>query len=128
MSRGVYHRRVDENHLEIVHALRRVFGEHSTVSTATIGKGFPDAICGAYGLNILFEIKKPGGKLRPDQEKFHPHWRGQLCVVETAEQAICAVIEEARRKCGPGADLVFAGLLAPGRFVRLKNAVEFREE
>jgi hypothetical protein len=34
------------------------------------------------------EVKKPKGKLTPDQIKFHESWKGDIHIVRTAEEAI----------------------------------------
>ena len=75
-------RKVDDNHAEIVSALRRL--GYSVQSTATIGKGFPD-ICFAKGNREyawIAEIKDGSKvpskrKLTPDEVKFHAACAGR---------------------------------------------------
>jgi Holliday junction resolvase len=78
--------RVDENHPEIVKALRQV--GCSVLSLAAIGKGAPDLAIGYKGRNVLLEIKRPKGKLNDQQEAFRAAWRGDLCVVRSVEEAL----------------------------------------
>ena len=78
--------KVDMNHAAIVKALRKI--GCLVWDTSRMGGGFPDAIaCLGYRVKML-EFKTPGGKLTPQQEKFHGQWRKHACVVETPEQAI----------------------------------------
>lgn len=86
--------RVDGNHREIVDGLRNVGA--SVQSLATIGKGCPDILVGFRGVNYVMEIKdgsKPpsGRKLTPDEGKWHLTWRGQVCVVESLQDALIAI-------------------------------------
>lgn len=86
--------RVDGNHREIVDGLRNVGA--SVQSLATIGKGCPDILVGFRGVNYVMEIKdgsKPpsGRKLTPDESKWHLTWRGQVCVVESLQDALIAI-------------------------------------
>lgn len=83
--------KTDGNQAEIVEGLRAI--GCSVRPTHTAGKGFTDLVVGFRGLNFLIEIKDPKQipskrKLTPDQVKFHSEWRGQICVVETVEEAI----------------------------------------
>lgn len=57
---------MDQNHAEIVHALRDV--GCSVLSLASLGRGAPDLLCGYKGRNVLLEVKKPKGKLN-DQHR-----------------------------------------------------------
>ncbi len=84
-------RKVDNNHAEIVKTFRQL--GYSVVSTAKLGKGFPDIICGKFGHNYLFEIKD--GKLSPskkklseDEEKFFREWGGSVMVVTSVDEVI----------------------------------------
>ena len=86
--------RVDGNHREIVDGLRNVGA--SVQSLATIGKGCPDILVGFRGVNYVMEIKdgsKPpsGRKLTPDESAWHFNWRGQVCVVESLQDALIAI-------------------------------------
>jgi hypothetical protein len=78
--------RVDQNHAEIVQALRDV--GCSVLSLASIGRGAPDLLCGYKGRNVLLEVKKPKGKLNDQQQAFKATWRGDLCVVRSVDEAL----------------------------------------
>jgi Holliday junction resolvase len=78
--------RIDENQPEIVRQLRAC--GVSVRSTANIGSGFPDIVCGYRGRTYLFEIKQPGKKLTKDEERFHEDWRGHVAVVRNFRDAL----------------------------------------
>lgn len=87
--------RVDDNHAEIVRALRQV--GCSVLSLAPLGKDAPDLLCGVRGVDALMEVKD-GAKspsrrrLKAGQEEFHKLWRGRpVIVVHSAEEALAAV-------------------------------------
>lgn len=83
--------RTDENHVEVTNALRKV---GATVASAhQMGMGFPDLVVGYRGKNFLMELKdgnKPAWerKLNKMQVKWHEDWRGQVCVVESVDEAL----------------------------------------
>lgn len=86
--------RTDENQAEIVAALRKA--GCSVALTHKVASGFPDLVVGrraglAGPTSFLLEIKKPGGRLTPDQQEFIAQWRGHYAVVESVEQALEAV-------------------------------------
>lgn len=81
-----YRGKVDNNHAEIVEALRGIGA--SVVSLANLGNGCPDILVGWKGNNILFEIKSGRGGLTADEMKFMEDWEGNYRVVRTVEQAI----------------------------------------
>lgn len=83
--------RVDSNQKEIVAALRKAGA--SVAHTHTIGKGFPDIVVGHRGLNLMVEIKDgslppSGRKLTKDEYEFHEVWKGQVCIVESIDDAL----------------------------------------
>lgn len=83
--------RVDDNHGDIVAALRRVGA--SVTSTAGVGKGFPDLAVGFRKRNYLLEVKDgnkvpSARRLTDDEEQWHAAWRGDAFVVESVEQAL----------------------------------------
>ena len=91
--------RTDGNHAQIMAAL--VKAGIRVLSLAPMGKGCPDLLCGLRGVNVLLEVKDPAQDpnkraLTPAERHFHETWAGQVCVVETAEQAVLAVVEAAR--------------------------------
>ena len=71
--------KVDKNQAEMVNALRKAGA--SVVSLANLGSGVPDLLVGFRKQNFLIEGKVPGGKLTPDQVKFHEQWRGRKIAV-----------------------------------------------
>ena len=88
--------RVDANQASIVDVLRRI--GCSVQPLHAVGEGVPDLLVGKAGKNLLIEIKdgeKPPSKqkLTADQEVWHAEWRGQVCVVNSEDQAILAVSE-----------------------------------
>lgn len=86
--------KTDGNQSAIVDGLRAA--GCSVHVTSSIGGGFPDLVCAYAGRNYLFEVKDPSKplsdrKLTPDQARFFGAWRGQVCVVETLEDALKAM-------------------------------------
>jgi hypothetical protein len=82
--------KIDANQLQIVRALRHA--GVSVQSLADLGSGCPDLLCGFRGENWLLEVKDamlPASrrKLTEDEETWHKLWRGQVCVVESIEDA-----------------------------------------
>lgn len=97
--------KVDKNHGAIVDALRAV--GFSVSSTAAIGQGFPDVVCGYGGRTFLVEIKdgsrKPSERnLKPLQIKFRDSWKGDYTVLESVEdvrefhEEVCFALWEAK--------------------------------
>ena len=93
--------KVDDNHAEIVRALRDI--GCSVLSLAAVGKGSPDLLVGASigvsgrRVNFLLEIKdgaKPPSarKLTADEAQFHASWRGHLAIVESVDDALRVVM------------------------------------
>lgn len=99
MSRGVQKARVDNNHADVVKALRAAGIEAH--STATVGNGFPDVVAGFRSINVLIEIKNGtrdcDRKLTVAEDKFHLSWPGQVHIVSTPEEAVLLVIAQAKR-------------------------------
>ena len=79
--------RLDDNHGEIVTALRSVAGV-SVCSLAGLGFGVPDLLVGARGLSYLCEVKD-GAKtpshrvLTADQQTWIKRWNGSSVVILT---------------------------------------------
>ena len=97
--------KVDKNHGAIVDALRSL--DFSVSSTAAIGQGFPDVVCGYGGRTFLVEIKdgsKPPSarNLTPDQVKFRDSWKGDYTVLESVadvrdfHEEVCFALWEAK--------------------------------
>jgi hypothetical protein len=85
------HARIDSNQPAIVKALRAVGA--SVQSLADMGRGVPDLLVGWHGVNWLMEVKdgaKPPSarRLTPDEQQWHEHWRGQVVVVESTDDAL----------------------------------------
>lgn len=83
--------RIDANQPLIVKALRDVGA--SVLILSNMGQGCPDLAVGKDGKNWLMEVKDPTRKpserkLTDDERVFHCLWRGQVCVVETVEEAL----------------------------------------
>jgi Holliday junction resolvase len=86
--------KVDDNHTEIVEALRAM--GCTVMSLAAVGGGCPDIAVGIRGKTLLIEIKdgsKPPSrrKLTEDQLKWHSEWKGHVAIVENVEEAILTV-------------------------------------
>lgn len=90
-------KRTDSNHTQIVGVFRKM--GCSVRSLAGVGKGVPDLIVGLYSsflgakINLLVEVKD-GSKVRSKKKlteaeaEFFESWRGQVCIVESVEDAI----------------------------------------
>lgn len=83
--------KVDRNQPEIV----EIFEDYgfSVQRAQAMGSGFPDLILGYGGRNYLVEVKDwqlapSKRKLNEIQQEWHAAWKGQVCVVETAIEAI----------------------------------------
>lgn len=88
--------RRDGNHGEIRDGLRDCGWKVEDLGG--LGGGVPDLLVGAAGVNILLEVKVPGGKLTGDEPDWHDAWRGQVDVVESLEAAIAVVEREVARR------------------------------
>ncbi|KAA3633844.1 MAG: hypothetical protein DWQ08_01345 [Proteobacteria bacterium] len=81
--------RVDANQREIIRILRDC---GVTVQPLhTVGKGTPDLLCGYRGRNVLLEVKdgnRYGSRLTDAQQAWHRSWRGQVAVIDTADDAL----------------------------------------
>ena len=84
--------RTDQNHEEIVKALRDVGA--TVQSLAAVGHGVPDLLVGFCGQTILIEVKdakQPPSKRRltEDQIRWHGAWcGGPVAVVDGIEAAL----------------------------------------
>lgn len=85
--------RADLNQREIVEALEK----HgcTVVSLSSVGAGVPDLLVGhkigPHRYNVLMEVKQPGQKLRPSQDRFHHWWQGRIFIVHSIEEALNTV-------------------------------------
>ena len=87
VSLNRYAKRRDANESEIVDALTAAGYDVLRIDTPC------DLVVGWQAHNIFLEVKGPGGRLTPEQKKFHARWPGQIAVVETAEEALEVVRE-----------------------------------
>ena len=98
--------RTDSNQKSIVAALRQAGYSVCILSAAGHGgvAGCPDIVVGGnkmtvaggarvvgMQMNWLMEIKAPGGKLTPDQVRWHAEWRGQVAIVRSVDDALRVV-------------------------------------
>ena len=89
------HGRLDDNHLEIVQALRDA--KCGVLSLADLGSGVPDILVWswAYRCLMLQEIKD-GAKspsrrqLTPDESRWHEAWPGPVQIVYSIDDALRA--------------------------------------
>ena len=86
--------KVDQNQAEIVAALRAVGA--SVECLHSVGGGVPDLLVGSRGVTYLMEVKTATGSLTPDQERWHPAWRGQVAVVRSVAEAYAVIGVEVR--------------------------------
>lgn len=87
--------RVDGNQAQIVKELRQA--GCSVAMTSDLGCGVPDILVGLRGVNVWAEIKDPNQppskrRLTPDEKEFHAAWKGQVCVIETAEELLSKLV------------------------------------
>ena len=94
MPRG-YASRVDNNHKEIVHALKSVGA--SIIDTAKLGGGLPDLIVGFKGQTFLIEVKNLKTQygrsgLNKNQKKWLVEWTGgPFAMVTDIDSALRAI-------------------------------------
>lgn len=82
-----YAKKVDENQAEIVDALRKIGCDVQIIGDPV------DLLVGYRARNYLIEVKQPGEKPRTaKQKKFLSTWKGQVRVVQSAEEAIQLVL------------------------------------
>lgn len=87
--------KIDQNHREIVDALRRA--GVSILDLSAVGRGCPDLLCCRGELTRLMEVKRPkakgqrAGTLAPAQIAFRAAWPAEIAVVDSVESAIAAM-------------------------------------
>lgn len=89
--------KVDDNHAEIVKALRGA--GCGVVSLAAVGNGCPDLLVHEPlfpWAHFLMEVKDGSKspskrKLTPEQARFHAAWKGWIHVVTSPSEALAAV-------------------------------------
>lgn len=90
--------KVDTNQKQIVTALRKC--GYSVLHLHALGKGAPDILVGVAGKNYLFEIKDgtripSEQKLTPDEKRFHSEWSGHVCIVNSLDELLNNIYENA---------------------------------
>ena len=76
----------DAKHAEVDAALR---GDGwMTRDTHALGKDWPDIVAAKPGINLLVEVKRPGGKLSKGQEVFFRIWPGPRIIAFGGEDAV----------------------------------------
>lgn len=100
MSR--YAKRVDENHKEVVEALRASLPEATVFDASGAGRGFPDLVVGFRGRNYLYEVKN--GRVPPSRRRLttaqvgmHHNWQGQVAIVHSAADILADLAREGGR-------------------------------
>lgn len=79
----------DANHSDIVDTFRSL--GMSVLDLGALGDGAPDLVVGAFGINVLVEVKdgsKPPSQrqLTPDQVDFFATWKGEVIVIKDARE------------------------------------------
>jgi hypothetical protein len=82
-------RRVDDNQIDVVQALRAAGAK--VQSLAAVGCGCPDLLVAYKGRLYLMEVKQAGKKLTEDEAKWHRAWPLRVDVVTSAEEALWAI-------------------------------------
>lgn len=93
-------KRIDANQGVIVRAFRDMGASVQILSS--VGKGCPDLIVGVFGINLLVEIKdgdKPPSqrKLTEHEKHFHESWKGQVCIIQSVDDAFMLIKEMNKR-------------------------------
>lgn len=90
----------DASQMAILKTAKRLGATYQIVSVVP---RFVDAVIGFQGLNLLWEIKTPGGrgrkkKTEEGQQNLRATWRGRIDVVETEAQAVQALLDADRTR------------------------------
>jgi len=80
-------KRTDANQKEIVAELRKIGGV-SVQDIHEVGHGCGDILVGWRGLNYIFEIKTPSGRMNKLEREWWLNWGGQYAVIRSAEEAL----------------------------------------
>lgn len=93
------HGRRDNTHAEVRGGWRAIAGVDNVHDTGDVGNGFPDLVVGWLGHTFLFEVKSPGGKLRPNQALKKAAWKGGIWLrVDGFHDSIAKVKAEMERR------------------------------
>ena len=82
--------KTDATQAEIVKALRSVGGK--VILLHQVGGGCPDLLVWGNGRTFLIECKVPGENINRLQAEFIAAWPGEIHVVNSAEQAVAALV------------------------------------
>ena len=88
--------KVDRNQAQIVGELRDL--DFSVLIMSQLGNGAPDILVGKYGISLPVEIKYPGEKMTPAEEKWFGNWHGSGIIAETTEEITGEFIRLLRKK------------------------------
>ena len=113
--------RQDQGNREIVALWRQVGASVLRIDPAgdRHQKGAPDYLVGFRGKDYLIELKRPGEKLRPEQEMWHRLWKGRkVQTVDNENDALLAIrfAVPARRKGSSAWEDAHEPLPVPGRY------------
>ncbi len=102
-------RKTDANHAQIMGVLRAMGA--SVEDLSAVGKGCPDLLVGAYGRDVLCEVKDgdkvpSARKLRPSQTEFAATWRGRPVVVLQCNADAIELIRTLRMEAAAGLAVV----------------------
>lgn len=88
-----------DNLPSVVAALRKRGA--SVASLANRGAGWPRILCGFMGINLMFEVARPG-ELTEAQRDWHQTWHGQVHIIADADGAMALLdkLEEVSRMPG----------------------------
>jgi len=120
--------KVDDNQRDIVRAFRDMGA--SVQHLHAVGAGCPDLLIGWQGRNLLVEVKDgakvpSARKLTPAEVEFHEAWRGQVCIVETVDDAARLLADPAACVALARAALTSPALTSPeDEFTALRAAVK----
>ena len=78
--------RKDDNHDEIKAAFEKL-GWYWR-DTFQLGMGFPDGVASREGINLLVEVKSPGGRLSRMERDYHLNCPGPIVVVRSIDDVI----------------------------------------
>ncbi len=89
-------KRVDANQKQIVEALRKAGA--TVQSLASIGKGCPDVLASAHGVNYLLEVKSAGKGVTDSECDWIEKWEAPVAIVYSPYEALefCGLL--ARRR------------------------------
>ena len=78
--------KVDRNQPEVTAALRAAGWKVRPLHM--VGEGWPDLCAAQDDINVLVEVKMPGEKLTPAEEKFWAEWPGPKEIAYSGQDAV----------------------------------------